>query len=540
MSSIQVSVSWVEPAVFAGEDVKCIITFRNTAQESSSRPVATHGRAHEPSNENRDVSHRAHSHCQGSPTFQLHDLDGTRLTGHRIPSPLTSPRTAKSLATKSDEGTNGRNDLQPEREITYRRHRRSVSIVSVGSDAGTSKRPPTETLTSARSGRGHGRAVSLQVLPERVAASNKDLISGDGLAGPSIQMRGYNPAISPMREPNVPLSVRSSSIQIVPRANPASDDDIQQGIPLASLRSSQPRSRSLSSSIRELPEASEASSSNSEAPLPAGDASANNSQKSPTLTRFLIQRQSSHVPNPQDHLAGISTATVNEATPRSSTDLCSRSNDSLDTLASVYVHQDHSRFPQYPVHTPQPPLFASSKTRRQPEALMMGYANLIGYFHIDTSLINASPFDEVKSKGVVGSQGGGGVVRPGAVKHRSGLLGSLGLNSLGESLGGLLGSTEVSSIKETMGSTTAKWIPIISTSQSLLFVDLRLEPGQQKRYSYSYRLPAGIPPSYRGKAIRISYNVVVGVQTATLPTGRHAVRQFEFPIRIFPGVNGMR
>lgn len=540
MSNIQVSVSWVEPAVFAGEDVKCIITFRNTAPVSSSRPVATHSRAHEPSNENRDVSHGTNSQCQGSPPFQLHDSNGTVPKGHRIPTPLKSPRTAKSLATKSGERRNGRNHLQPEPEITYRSHRRSVSIVSVGSDTGTSKRPSTEVLASTRSGRGHGRAVSLQVLPERVATSNKDLISADGLAGPSIQMRGFNRAISPMRAPDVPLDMKSSSVPTVPCSNPASDDDIQQGIPEADLRSSQPRKRSRSLSIRKLPEAPEASSFNSEPPLPAGDASTNNSQKSPTLTRFLMRSRPNHVPKPQDHLAEIATATVNEATPRSSTDLCSRSNDSSDTLASVYVHQDHSRFPQHPVHTPQPPLFASSKTRRQPEALMMGYANLLGHFHIDTSLINASPFDEVKSKGVVGSQGGGGVVRPGAVKHRSGLLGSLGLNALGESLGGLLGGSEVSSIKEMMGSTAAKWIPIISTSRSLLFVDLRLEPGQQKSYSYSYRLPAGVPPSYRGKAIRILYNVVVGVQTATLSTGRHAVRQFEFPFRIFPGVNGMR
>ncbi|KAL8667122.1 MAG: hypothetical protein Q9202_001044 [Teloschistes flavicans] len=519
MSSIQVSVAWVEPAVFAGEEVKCVITFQNAAQVASSRPVATHTRVHEHSHETRDISNDAHFQRQG---LNHHDSDGTGLKGHQTPSPLTSPRTAKSLATKPGECKNGRNHLQPERGIPRRRHQRSISIVSVGSDAGTPKRPPLEVLTSARPARGHGRAISLQILPERVAVSNQDSSFGDELAEPSIQMQGCNPAITHDRVPNVPLNSRSSSIPTALASNPASDYNIQQGISGADLRSSQPRSRALSSSIWKSPKAAEASSSNNE------------SSKSPTLTQFPTQGHSNRVPNSQDHPAGISTITINEATSRSSTDLYSRSNDSLDTLVSEYAHQDHNRFPQYSVHTRQRPFFASSKL---PETLMMGYANVIGYFHLDTSLINASPFDEVKSKGVVGSQGGGGVVRPGAAKHRSGLLGSLGWNTLGDSLGGLLGSSEVSSIKETMGSTAAKWIPIISTSQSLLFVDLRLEPGQKRSYSYSYRLPAGIPPSYRGKAIRVSYNIVIGVQTATLPTRRHTVRQLEFPFRVFPGVN---
>lgn len=246
-----------------------------------------------------------------------------------------------------------------------------------------------------------------------------------------------------------------------------------------------------------------------------------------------------HVFDSRDRPTKILSSASNRGTPRSSTDFYSLSNNSSDTLASEYVHPDHGRLLQQAVSTGQQNLLVPSKSRQLPETLMMGYSNIAGFFHLDASLIRSSAFDEVKKKGVIGNQGGGGVVRAESSRHQSGLLGSLGWNALRESLGGFLGTSEVSSINEATKTSNAKWIPVLSTPQSLLFVDLRLEPGQKQSYSYNYRLPAGIPPSYRGKAVKFSYNIVVGVQRATQPTGRHTVRQLDFPFKVYPSVNGM-
>ena len=166
---------------------------------------------------------------------------------------------------------------------------------------------------------------------------------------------------------------------------------------------------------------------------------------------------------------------------------------------------------------------------------MMGYAQIHGSFTLDGSLINQSPFEEVKRKGAVGGQGGGviGVERN---KRDSGLLGGFGWGNFSESLGGLLGGSELSSIKEMRGIASSRSIPLLSTPQSILFVDLRLAPGESKSYRYSFKLPRGLPPSHRGKAIKTSYKLVIGTQR---PGGakEQQVKSVEVPFRILGSVN---
>jgi hypothetical protein len=77
-------------------------------------------------------------------------------------------------------------------------------------------------------------------------------------------------------------------------------------------------------------------------------------------------------------------------------------------------------------------------------------------------------------------------------------------------------------------------VPILSTPQSILFVDLRLGPGEGRSYLYSFSLPKTIPPSHKGKAIKITYNLVVGTQRP----GRGVVqpKMIEIPFRVLPNV----
>jgi hypothetical protein len=156
---------------------------------------------------------------------------------------------------------------------------------------------------------------------------------------------------------------------------------------------------------------------------------------------------------------------------------------------------------------------------------MMAYAQTRGHFTLDGSLVNADPFEEVKRKGV---QGGGGVIGVERSKRSSGIFGSFGWGNLGESLGGLLGSDEMSSMAQMKATAGTKEIPLLSTPQSLLFVDLKLAPGESRSYSYRFTLPHGLPPTYRGRSIKVSYHLSLGVQR---PEGQ-ATRHVEIPFRV--------
>lgn len=60
----------------------------------------------------------------------------------------------------------------------------------------------------------------------------------------------------------------------------------------------------------------------------------------------------------------------------------------------------------------------------------------------------------------------------------------------------------------------AKNVPIIMTSPSVLFGSLELpSSGDKKEFVYEMILPASLPPSYvKGRAVRITYKLVLGVQ----------------------------
>ena len=233
----------------------------------------------------------------------------------------------------------------------------------------------------------------------------------------------------------------------------------------------------------------------------------------------------------------LSPASIN-GTPRSSGEFYSMSNNSNETLASEYVGSEVGSSLLRPGHNRQGSNMIPVG-KAAPEVLMMGYGQITGTYILDGSLINQAPFEEVKRKGIVGGQGGGGVVRSQSTKRDSGILGSLGWSGIGTSIGGLLGGEEVSSIKERKSSgSSSRSIPLLSTPQAILFVDLRLEPGESKSFTYSHPLPRGLPPSYKGKALKIAYNLVIGTQRATQVAQNNHVQRVEIPFRILTSVNG--
>ncbi|KAK5149230.1 hypothetical protein LTR04_007305 [Oleoguttula sp. CCFEE 6159] len=224
-------------------------------------------------------------------------------------------------------------------------------------------------------------------------------------------------------------------------------------------------------------------------------------------------------------------------TPRSGVDFYSMSNNSSETLASEYLPQSARRGSQIPMHARQKSHTPPTNHPRLPEVLMMGYAQIVGSFTLDGSLVNQAPFEEVKRKGVLGGQGGGGVVGVERSKKESGLFGALGWGSIGESLGGLLGGEEPSSIREMRNQANTKTIPLLSTPQSILFVDLRLAPGESRAYTYCFTLPRGLPPSHKGRAMKVSYHLTIGTQRPGPMIEQQQVRHVDVPFRVFGGVN---
>ncbi|RMZ76982.1 hypothetical protein DV738_g4647, partial [Chaetothyriales sp. CBS 135597] len=225
---------------------------------------------------------------------------------------------------------------------------------------------------------------------------------------------------------------------------------------------------------------------------------------------------------------------------RSSVDFYSLSNMSQETLMS-----------EQPSVLSEKPRVASTMTadrqqfqldpylQRRPQAanLLMGYTHLNATFTVDGSLVDQAQFEEVKQKGFLGGQAGGGVVGVRKARPKTGFLGGFNFNSIGQSLNTLMAGDNMSSVKEMNQVTNSRAVPLLSTPQSLLFVDLHLEPGDEKSYSFATTIPRGLPSSYKGKAIRISYNILVGVQGVPGSPDIHKVRQISVPVRVFSGVD---
>lgn len=477
-SDIQVFVRFQDQCVFAGEELKCTITFKNVAHY------------HEDQTSGPRVRRNSRTLSLGkTPLVSPRPGEGT----------LQSPKTTKSnyppSAMKSTIPSNNNSSGTASQQPGHK-HKRSVSIISIGTPTTpTASEDPSFGHNSRPSG-AHRRSSTVQVYT------------------------GHSRRPSQYREP-------STGLQIPPQGGRRS--------PLSSTSASTP----VYESRRSTPDF--------QFPLPSQQGAATQREKS---------REPSREPSPRDgnksavppRLRRAPSDASRVTSERSSGEFYSLSNHSQETLVSEQpsilserpevsvpsaMMRRHYRMDSQP-QTPRRPPY-------QPVNLLMGYAHLAATFTVDGSLVDQSSFEEVKRKGFLGGQAGGGVVGVAQKKPRpnSGFLGGFNFNSIGESLNSLVGGDTMSSVREMNVVTNSRAIPLLSTPQSLLFVNLHLEPGEERSYSFTCPLPRGLPSSYRGKAIKIAYNVQVGIQTA--PTGSrdrdHKVRQISVPVRVFSGVD---
>ncbi|WPH05001.1 Hypothetical protein R9X50_00789900 [Acrodontium crateriforme] len=534
LSNIRAFVQWRDAAVYAGEEIECIITFMNTAV---------------PPGQEREPLRRA-SHANGSlrpdrPTIapsaagsrrtslaQIKSQSASRapsvISARIPPPPKRGHRPALSLNVVSASPRAGINSAPLHRPKTpnsaarpNRDHGRSLSIMSLNSEAPCEARILSGGGPQKRPGRGHARSASLQYPPTKSSPQMPNSAAFANRQPSPLYESTTPPALEGGADPSLPL--RPARQRPAPPSN----------------TNTRPSGRQNHSTGAALPDFSFPAS-------PADDASKPiypppKPSKSPS-TMHSRQQHRGISPRPPDGWSGalnnlnpISRVMSNSSatgTPRTSSEFYSMSNHSDETLMSDLPQtsaQLGRLLPRSPYQR-QASRNIETPVRAEPETLMMGFAHTIGQFTLDGSLVNAAPFEEVKRKGV---QGGGGVVGVERSKRSSGMFGAFSWGNIGESLGGLLGSDEMSSIAQMKANAGSKAIPLLSTPQSLLFVDLNLAPGESRSFNYKFTLPRGLPPTHKGRAIKVAYNLTIGVQRP----GGNPVKRVEIPFRVLGSYN---
>lgn len=168
----------------------------------------------------------------------------------------------------------------------------------------------------------------------------------------------------------------------------------------------------------------------------------------------------------------------------------------------------------------------------------MGYAQITGCFTIDGSLIKQQPFEHVRRKCVVGGQSGGGIIRAEKREQQTGLFNNLRWGNLGGSIADILGGGELDRMKYSKESAGLRSIPILSTPQSVLFVDLKIEPGQSITYTYRCPLPNALPPTHKGRAMKVNYHLTIGIQRAADTDLKQQISTVDIPFRVITGMAG--
>jgi hypothetical protein len=192
-SNIRVFVRWHERTVFAGEDIKCTITFKNVAPDPSRQRQQQQQHQHQqPTSDHPRLAAAAAIaplQARAKAPSSLTPPTSASSRGHRSALSLGGPSTASSTSSRGSapaphEGRQGSHGT---------RHQRSVSIVSIGSSGTVEDQPRNSNASSStRPGRprGHSRASSLQIVSRGVAAAAGGSNSGtDGQSSRDMSCR---------------------------------------------------------------------------------------------------------------------------------------------------------------------------------------------------------------------------------------------------------------------------------------------------------------------------------------------------------------
>lgn len=165
-SNIRVFVQWKDSTVFAGEDIECTITFKNVASpEGHDRSPTRRPNGFAMGGERQRKLNVPPVHSSTRPSVSRNSSFASQLPpsharGHGPALSLYAPSTAGGRASAVPPSPAHGNNAGGQK------HARSVSIVSLGTDAGT-ELSHDRGVPIRRPARGHGRSASLQVVPGR-------------------------------------------------------------------------------------------------------------------------------------------------------------------------------------------------------------------------------------------------------------------------------------------------------------------------------------------------------------------------------------
>lgn len=166
--------------MFAGEEVKCKITFKNVSHASNFRRSPSPGsQSRTPGSGRERWIESLHSQPQQSPTSHSYKSSVPHLKSPQLNGSLhrsTFSLNPHSIGLKNSSDTSPPEGASENSHPTERRHKRSVSIVSIKNEAPAIRDSFGEGyLGSKRPNRSHARAASLQVLPHRTGMSSAPL-----------------------------------------------------------------------------------------------------------------------------------------------------------------------------------------------------------------------------------------------------------------------------------------------------------------------------------------------------------------------------
>ncbi|KAG2342648.1 Rgp1-domain-containing protein [Suillus weaverae] len=226
---------------------------------------------------------------------------------------------------------------------------------------------------------------------------------------------------------------------------------------------------------------------------------------------------------------------------------------SLDTIAETPAHSYPPRKqPHQSLGLGHPPIPHSTTTEPLPPnttLLLYSYAQLSGTAHILPTAALSNIRAQLLKKPVLGG-GSMDIARTRRSHSRSA--------SLTASLFSLLPSAERSSLTSQSDASSANVgaanvveegeeempLPVFEAQPAMLAVDLALNPGESRTYTYTLPLPSTLPPTFTGRMIRFSYELVVGTcrrgdggEGTASSVGVTVSRVMKIPIRVYNWVS---
>ncbi|ETW87730.1 hypothetical protein HETIRDRAFT_457174 [Heterobasidion irregulare TC 32-1] len=152
------------------------------------------------------------------------------------------------------------------------------------------------------------------------------------------------------------------------------------------------------------------------------------------------------------------------------------------------------------------------RARRPPHARSASLSASLFSF-LSPAFASPAPAPASASPTLGGGGGGSSGFRPGhRARTSTYALGGVGVGAVGLGLG----------VPQTEEWDPETPVPVFEVPPAMLAVDLTLAPGESRSYTYSVGLPAHLPPTYKGRTVKFTYQLSVGTCRAGLGAGAGA------------------